>query len=561
MNKTNQFRTCDFFMAAGDILHLIVKDETGAIIEVILGPDKDEAPGAVIATDATAITATGFTANWLLLENTTGYYFNLATDPDMTPHIAGYENLDVGNVNHVHITGLTAGVTYYYQVSAYNDVGEGAESNVISTLLLSTLPLEDLDGNEYDTVVIGNQEWIVQNLKVTKYADGSAIPNITAAVITFDDWVLPSKDELKEMYDELHAYSVGDFSGDYYWSSSENNATTAWIQHFGTGVQSAPYKYSTALVRACRAFTSVAPSYSLRDVGPAGGLIFWKSGNNYLESAPTDQAINTAWSNITNIAITTTDTVVGSGQANTTAIIGQSGHTDSAAKLCDDLMIGIGGWINDTIGAYCWYDNDSTTYKADYGALYNWYAATNAKGLTHFTRGGTDEAGWRVPTKTDLETLIASLDGSTLAGAGGKLKETGTTHWTTPNTGADNSSGFTAVGSGWRHPTTGVFGSIKDEAYLWASTEEAGYPNFLALFYNTSEGPISSEVHQWGMAVRCVRDLYIGTVYVEYSDPVTPGISWRKGVRSAALVVDVTITPLGFAGTLGIDWINIKTTS
>src|SRR5664280_176704 len=209
MNKTNQFRSSPFYMATGDILHMIFIDESGVEVTVELVGDEislDSTPGAVIAIAASDITSGGFTANWLFTENASGYYFNLATDPDMTPHITGYNNLDVSNVNKVVITGLTSGVTYYYQVSAYNDVGEGLDSNIISTLLTSILPLVDLDGNDYTTVVIGNQEWTVENLKVTKYADGSAIPNITTdgSGTAYDDWFLPSKDAVTSIYTELY---------------------------------------------------------------------------------------------------------------------------------------------------------------------------------------------------------------------------------------------------------------------------------------------------------------------------------------------------------------------
>jgi hypothetical protein len=93
-------------------------------------------------------------------------------------------------------------------------------------------------------------------------------------------------------------------------------------------------------VRACRSFVSYI-SYSLRDIGPAGGWIFYKNGNDYMEAAPMDQSVGIAWSNIINVEIgaTAQGTLVGTGQGNTTAIINQVGHINSAAKLCDDLII------------------------------------------------------------------------------------------------------------------------------------------------------------------------------------------------------------------------------
>jgi uncharacterized protein (TIGR02145 family) len=154
---------------------------------------------------------------------------------------------------------------------------------------------------------------------------------------SFNDWFLPSKDELQAMYDELYLYGVGGFTNTGYWSSSEYNATLTEAQNFATGAQTQNTKSSGSNVRACRAFTSLT-SYALRDIGPAGGYIFWKSGNDYLEAATVDTYGDTPWSNITTIAITGTGTAIGTGQANTSAIIGQVGHTGSAAKICNDYV-------------------------------------------------------------------------------------------------------------------------------------------------------------------------------------------------------------------------------
>jgi uncharacterized protein (TIGR02145 family) len=154
----------------------------------------------------------------------------------------------------------------------------------------------------------------------------------------YNDWFLPSKDELNEIYDELKVFGLGGFSDNYYWSSSEDSDVLAWYQDFSDGTQYNRNKINSVSVRACRAFTSLT-SYSLRDIGPTGGLIFYKNGNDYLEVTLLDQSIGQSWSNIINIAIGTIGVAIGTGQANTTAIIGQAGHINSAAKLCNDLII------------------------------------------------------------------------------------------------------------------------------------------------------------------------------------------------------------------------------
>jgi hypothetical protein len=172
---------------------------------------------------------------------------------------------------------------------------------------------------------------------------GCTFRSLTKAPMTYDDFYLPSYDELNEMHAKLHLFGVGDFVNiKYYWSSTEDDATQAYAQFFFDGVQSGFNKNNSVVyaVRACRSFTSTI-NYNLRDIGPAGGLIFWKNGDDYLEAAPSDQSVSQSWSNIINIAIgvAAQGTAIGTGQANTTAIIGQMGHTGSAAKLCDDLVI------------------------------------------------------------------------------------------------------------------------------------------------------------------------------------------------------------------------------
>jgi uncharacterized protein (TIGR02145 family) len=105
-------------------------------------------------------------------------------------------------------------------------------------------------------------------------------------------------------------------------------------------------------------------------------------------------------------------------------------------------------WQELTSGAYSWYDHDESTYKKAYGGLYNWYAANSGK---------LCPVGWRLPTPEDWTTLSDFLGGDEIAG--GKLKETGTTHWSSPNTGATNETGFTGLPTGLRE-SDGTFDGI-----------------------------------------------------------------------------------------------------
>lgn len=70
----------------------------------------------------------------------------------------------------------------------------------------------------------------------------------------YNDWYLPTKDELNMMYNELPKRKLGDLSRGYYWSSTEVDSNFAWLQHFNDGYQGANEKHFTGNVRAIRAF-------------------------------------------------------------------------------------------------------------------------------------------------------------------------------------------------------------------------------------------------------------------------------------------------------------------
>jgi hypothetical protein len=70
----------------------------------------------------------------------------------------------------------------------------------------------------------------------------------------YDDWFLPSKDELDLMYKNLKAKGLGKFDDAWYWSSSEYTDTLAWAQNFVDGQQSSNFEFVRNRVRAVRAF-------------------------------------------------------------------------------------------------------------------------------------------------------------------------------------------------------------------------------------------------------------------------------------------------------------------
>ena len=89
---------------------------------------------------------------------------------------------------------------------------------------------------------------------------------------------------------------------------------------------------------------------------------------------------------------------------------------------------------------------------------------------------------------------------------GGKLKETGTTHWSSPNTGATNSSGFTALPGGYRYGTSGSFFNIGEHGCWWSSTDSGSYAWYRTLVYGNSTVERHENNKRNGFNIRCVRD-------------------------------------------------------
>jgi uncharacterized protein (TIGR02145 family) len=152
-------------------------------------------------------------------------------------------------------------------------------------------------------------------------------------------------------------------------------------------------------------------------------------------------------------------------------------------------------WNQLTTSAYCWYLNDNTN-KTTNGALYNWYTVTDSRGLC--------PTGWHVPSDAEWTTLVTYLGGTNVAG--GKLKITGTTNWYSPNSGATNSSGFTALGSGNR--SGGSFSGILSSGLWWSSTPYSSPSNAYnqTMNYYDAGSYSSLPLVKDGNSIRCLKD-------------------------------------------------------
>jgi uncharacterized protein (TIGR02145 family) len=132
-----------------------------------------------------------------------------------------------------------------------------------------------------------------------------------------------------------------------------------------------------------------------------------------------------------------------------------------------------------------------------FGRLYTWHAAVDTRKVC--------PTGWHLPSQPEWNTLIASMGGSTVAG--GKLKETGLSNWSSPNTGASNISGFSAVPGGTRAPA-GSCTNYKNFCYLWSATQrDATYAWYTAMGYNFEMAYSDvNTLKSVGNGIRCVKD-------------------------------------------------------
>jgi uncharacterized protein (TIGR02145 family) len=147
-------------------------------------------------------------------------------------------------------------------------------------------------------------------------------------------------------------------------------------------------------------------------------------------------------------------------------------------------------WRIQNTGAYCSYGNNAS-YIETYGLLYNWYVVNDSRNIA--------PEGWHIPTQSEWQTLINYLGGQQIAS--GKMKEIGTVHWHSPNIGATNESGFTALPGGYRD-RNGSFRELTFLAEFW----EKGFEFSWGLYSGGTSVSGTVRFNRDGISIRCVKD-------------------------------------------------------
>ena len=173
---------------------------------------------------------------------------------------------------------------------------------------------------------------------------------------------------------------------------------------------------------------------------------------------------------------------------------------------------------NGSIEKYC-YNNNSDDCD-EYGGLYQWDEMMQYETTPRTPGICPPTGGWHLPSDSEWVTLSNFLGGKNIAG--GKMKETGTTHWLSPNVDATNSSGFTALSGGSRN----TFGDLLFQFHygFWWTSSELDASNALSqsLYMSLSNMATTGFDRAYGFSVRCIRD---GEIQVVQATVITTEVN------------------------------------
>ena len=187
-------------------------------------------------------------------------------------------------------------------------------------------------------------------------------------------------------------------------------------------------------------------------------------------------------------------------------------------------------WVNQSAGAWCYFNNDPKNGE-DYGLLYNGFSVTDSRGIA--------PQGWHIPGDDEWKLLEiylgmpkSTVDLSDWRGSneGAMLKETDTLHWKWPTgNAASNSTGFTALGNGWRNhfnpPGYTSFVNLNATGQWWSSTLDNSelWIRNLCVYHTDIYRTHYPEQH--GCAIRCIKN-------------TNTGLNFKSGCSSQALIVN-----------------------
>jgi len=180
---------------------------------------------------------------------------------------------------------------------------------------------------------------------------------------------------------------------------------------------------------------------------------------------------------------------------------------------------GVGDISGNYTAKYYFAYNDVAGNVDTYGRLYTWAAAMDGatgSDTNPSNRQGVCPTNWHIPSDAEWKEMEmhlgmsptdANADGLRGTDQGGQLKEAGTTHWNSPNSDLNNSSGFTALPGGYRNDNPGNFSGLNTLGHFWTSAAAAGNDSwYRELSFNTDQIIRDKWLKNFGRSVRCVKN-------------------------------------------------------
>ena len=411
------------------------------------------------------------------------------------------------NVTTYDEAGLTYGKTYYYRLRAYTSLNNSAYSNEKSTATIFPAP-SNLNATAIDDQRV-NLTWtdncsFESGFRVERKEEGGSyiqIVEVNANVTTYDDANLMYGSNYYyrvRAYTSLNnsAYSNGKTILLIIPAPSNLNKTLLDNQSIRlTWTDNCSFEYGFRIERKDEggSYTQIAEVGTNVKSYDDVGLTYGK--NYYYRVRAYTSLNNSAYSNE---VISSWSVIDIDGNVYAIVKIGNQWWMVENLKVIhyrngDAIPT---TWGNLTTGAYCNYDNN-VNQATTYGRLYNWYAVTDSRNIA--------PAGWHIPSNAEWQILVDYLGGESVAG--GKMKEVGTAHWASPNTGATNESGFSALPGGLRGDN-GTYSLISSSGFWWSATEnDRDNAWYRGLNYFSSGVDLGTGGGKHcGLSVRCVKD-------------------------------------------------------
>lgn len=173
-----------------------------------------------------------------------------------------------------------------------------------------------------------------------------------------------------------------------------------------------------------------------------------------------------------------------------------------AKNLNYDDGCSLNSWVSYQDKRWCGCHNNDPNACATFGILYQWSAAMASS--TAERSQGICPSGWHIPSSAEFASLSSYLGGDSVSG--GKIRQAGTTTWTSPNSSATNESGFTALSVGSRSFDSGSFVNKYSFTYFWSSSVSGSDAVLRYLWYGNAQfvNYVSSKAN--GLSVRCLKD-------------------------------------------------------